>query len=307
MSLSFTEQAVVTELATLLYEFLPASGNNATSFPLAAAQAGLAQGWPAQPGVSKRPGITHLVTWTLERRRDRFCALIEAIVGQSMQWRGRKPNPLSRAEIEHLNRLLERLHLKIPALWDNAFLQSLPAGGDVAPPSSTVKPTTATVVSDDRRSALQRALLELHALEPQPRGFAFEKFLVELFDAYGLAPRGSFRLQGEQIDGSVVLGHETYLFEAKWQNALTAIADLHAFAGKVRTRATWTRGLFISHAGFSPDALIAFGRSQPVICIEGLDLYETLQGGPGLEAVLAAKVRRAAETGQPFVRYRDLF
>jgi hypothetical protein len=30
MSLSFTEQAVVTEMATLLYEFLPASGNNAT-------------------------------------------------------------------------------------------------------------------------------------------------------------------------------------------------------------------------------------------------------------------------------------
>jgi hypothetical protein len=159
MSLSFTEQAVVAELATLLYEFLPASGNNTTSFPLAAAQAGLGQGWPAQPGVSKRPGITHLVTWTLEHRRDWFCALIEAIVRQSMQWRSRKPNPLSRAEIEHLNRLLERLHFRIPALWDNAFLQSLPAGVDSAPPAPAVKSTTATVVSDDRRSALQRALL----------------------------------------------------------------------------------------------------------------------------------------------------
>jgi hypothetical protein len=42
MSLSFTEQAVVTELATLLYEFLPTSGKNSTSFPLAAAQVGLA-------------------------------------------------------------------------------------------------------------------------------------------------------------------------------------------------------------------------------------------------------------------------
>ena len=62
MSLGVTEQAVVTELATWRCEFLPASGNNATSFPSAAAQAGLAQGWPAQPGIRKRPGITHLVT-----------------------------------------------------------------------------------------------------------------------------------------------------------------------------------------------------------------------------------------------------
>jgi hypothetical protein len=92
MSLSFTEQAVVTELATLLNEFLPASGNNTTSFPLAAAQASHVQGWPTQPGISKRPGITHLVIWTLELRRDRFYALIEAIVGQSMQRRNSKPD-----------------------------------------------------------------------------------------------------------------------------------------------------------------------------------------------------------------------
>jgi hypothetical protein len=76
-NLSFTDQAVVTELETLLCEFLPASGNNATSFPLAAAQPGLAQGWSAQPSTSKRPGITHLVTWTLELRRRRFCVLNE--------------------------------------------------------------------------------------------------------------------------------------------------------------------------------------------------------------------------------------
>jgi len=50
MSLSVTEQAVVTELATLLYEFLPASGKNATSFPLATAQAGLAQGLAGSTG-----------------------------------------------------------------------------------------------------------------------------------------------------------------------------------------------------------------------------------------------------------------
>jgi hypothetical protein len=69
MSLSVTEQAVVTERATWLHEFLPASGKNATSFPLATAQAGLAQRWPAQPSISKRPGITH----ALRRSRTGLC------------------------------------------------------------------------------------------------------------------------------------------------------------------------------------------------------------------------------------------
>lgn len=308
MSLSLVEQATIAELTTLLYDFLPASGNNATSFPLAAKQAGIPQAWPSQAGISKGPGITGLITWVLEYRRDRCCALIEAIVSQSIRWRSRKPTPLTRAEVEALNRLLERLQFKIPALRDDAFLSTL--AGDTTPTSKAQahsQPTPAGVVPAATRDRLMQDLLGLHTLQPQPRGFAFEQFLRDMFEAYGLSARGGFRMQGEQIDGSLVLNHETYLLEAKWQNAQTGVADLHAFAGKVRARATWTRGIFVSHAGFSADGLVAFGRAQPVICVEGLDLFETLQGEQGLEAMLAAKVRRAAETGQPFARYRDLF
>ncbi|MGY3362469.1 hypothetical protein ACVWZK_009132 [Bradyrhizobium sp. GM0.4] len=39
----------------------------------------------------------------------------------------------------------------------------------------------------------------------------------------------SCRLVGEQIDGSFLLGDETYLLEAKWQNEQTGIGELHAF------------------------------------------------------------------------------
>ncbi|MEO7863120.1 MAG: hypothetical protein ABIU05_22330, partial [Nitrospirales bacterium] len=57
-------------------------------------------------------------------------------------------------------------------------------------------------------------------------GYAFEGFLSALFAAYGLAPRGSFRLQGEQIDGSFQIQRDTYLLEAKWQASLIGNADL---------------------------------------------------------------------------------
>jgi hypothetical protein len=71
MSLSMMESLAVSSLAKHLYEFLPASGNTVTAFPIAAHQAGIAEAWP-NFRVSKLPGITHMLTWTLENRRDRL-------------------------------------------------------------------------------------------------------------------------------------------------------------------------------------------------------------------------------------------
>jgi hypothetical protein len=149
-------------------------------------------------------------------------------------------------------------------------------------------------------------LIEVSCLQPRPRGFAFEKFLKDFFDAYGLSSHASFRLQGEQIDGSIVLHNETYLLEAKWENLQTGAADLHTFEGKLGQKAAWSRGLFISTSGFSEDGLVAFGRGKRLVCMDGGDLSEVLRNKLSVTKVLAAKVRKAAETGNPFIRVRDL-
>lgn len=154
---------------------------------------------------------------------------------------------------------------------------------------------------------LRSELVALSQYAPQARGYAFEAFLKQLFDIYGLAAREPFRIRGEQIDGSFQLSNETYLVEAKWQAQPTGVADLHTFHGKIEQKASWTRGLFISNSGFTDDGLIAFGRGKRVICMDGFDLYETLDRELPLNHVLDKKVRRAAETGFPFVRVRDLF
>jgi hypothetical protein len=153
----------------------------------------------------------------------------------------------------------------------------------------------------------QSDLLSLTQLDAQARGYAFEEFLKQLFDGFGLQARDAFRLQGEQIDGSFVLGGDIYLLEAKWQNAPCGNAELHAFHGKVEQKAAWTRGLFISSSGFTEDGLQAFGRGKRVICMDGYDLSEALSRELPLNHVLERKVRRAAETGMAFVRVRDLF
>ncbi len=173
---------------------------------------------------------------------------------------------------------------------------------------STEPPAQPKNAVDVAKIAQFRAeLLNLSSLDPQPRGFAFERFLKELFTANGLEARDAFRLRGEQIDGSFQFASQTYLLEAKWQNAPSGVADLHTFQGKIDQKAAWTRGLFISNSGFTDEGLSAFGRGKSVICMDGLDLFETLNRGLSFVQVVDRKVRRAAETGFPFARVRDLF
>src|SRR5690606_35245476 len=111
--LSLAEAQAIEDIADLLYDFLPGSGNSKTAFPLAADQAGVGEFWT---GGSKRPAIVQLLTLTLERRRNRFTALILAVVQQSMTWRRGKGNPRTRDEIDRLNAALPGVSFKIPEL-----------------------------------------------------------------------------------------------------------------------------------------------------------------------------------------------
>lgn len=205
--------------------------------------------------------------------------------------RRRKPEPetVPDAETEFWS-LIERLGGKRPASAKPQPATSQPAKVDI-----------------QLAHALRDKLLKISQLAPQPRGYAYEKFWRELFDANGLQPRSPFRLVGEQIDGSFVLDNETYLLEAKWQGPQTIAADLHAFHGKLEQKAHWTRGLFVSDSGFSGDGLLAFGSSKRIVCMDGLDLHDMLDRGITFHDVMTRKVRRAAESGLAFVSVRDLF
>ncbi len=300
--MNLVEEQCIEDLAELLYNFLPGSGNSRTSFPLAASQAQCDDLWI---GGSKRPAIVQMLSSTLGQRRHRFGPLMLAIVRQSMTWRRGKGNPLSRAEIEELNAHLLRLSLKIPELNEPAFLASL-AGSQ--PEAATTAGPKSVPLSDDRAQKLSARLLGLFEHPPQRRGYEYERFLTELFAAYDLTPRAPFKLTGEQIDGSFKLHGETYLVEAKWQAGLTGQSDLLTFAGKVSGKATWARGLFISNSGFSEDGLKAFatGRRTNIICADGFDLHQVVNNRLSLINVLDEKLRRAAETNQAFVPVREL-
>lgn len=302
MPLSLSETQAIAKLADHLYDYLPGKAHPFArppiSFETISAQLGLGNFWP---GGSKLPAITTLLERTLEYQRGRFCDFILTAVREGIKYRTKRGQPLTRDEIETLNQLVLKVGFKIPELWDPSFLTSLPSSPktDKEEQGSEMQQGP----SAERLSELQQAFLGLEELTPQQRGFAFERFLNELFAEFGLAPRGSFRLRGEQIDGSLEFENNTYLVEAKWQSTPIGQAELLVFHGKVAGKTTWSRGLFISVGGFSEDGLAAFSRGRPsnLIAINGQDLYFILKGEMTLPEALWLKTRRAAETGEIMV------
>jgi hypothetical protein len=297
MSISLKETQSLSEMAELLYSFLPGSPHpyaaTSISFPGVANKLGLLKYWI---GGSKKPAITQLLQATLEYHREKFCALVIEIVRTGIAYRSTKGNPITREEIVNLNKLITQVGFKIPELWDLKFLDSLPS-------TQKVEKQAQEYSNREVIERLKSDLIKLTSLKPQERGFAFEKFLNELFGAYKLDPRSSFRITGEQIDGSFQLGTEVYLVEAKWHDQPIDQGELLVFHGKVGGKSSWSRGLFVSYNGFTPDGLTAFskGRSTNMIGMDCQDLFHILNGEMSLVDAINKKARRAAETGEFFV------
>lgn len=134
---------------------------------------------------------------------------------------------------------------------------------------------------------------------PQARGYQFERYLNRLFKDCALEPRESFRIKGEQIDGSFVLRNDIYLLEAKWTNKPTEKSDLIVFNEKVSSKSGFTRGLFISFAGYSSDAVETFcnGREVRIVLMTVQELAVALTREMDISTVIWNKVRALAEEG----------
>ena len=290
------------EISEFLYSFLPGKAHpfadQRISFAGIAHELGLEKLWQ---GGSKLPAINALLENTLDLRREKFCPLILEIVRRAIKYRGNKGSPVMREDILSLNKLLSEVGFKIPELWDESFLASLPR-------QLVEQVETNKEIATERLKELRDMLLSIEKLQPQQKGFEFERLLNELFDVFGLQPRGSFRLQGEQLDGSLDFENHTYLIEAKFESKPVGQEDLLVFRGKVEGKATWSRGIFISISGFTQDGLAAFSRGRPtnLIAIDGQDLYFILNGQMSLDEVIRLKARRAAETGGVMVSVQQL-
>ena len=300
MALPLHESQAVAEMAKLLYDFLPGSGDPSwkgyTTFATVSRSAGVGDFWP---GGSKRPAIARLLERTLEERRERFQPLVVAIVRAGLNYRAK--TPVTKSEILTLNELIKKIGFKFPELWDPAFLDSLAAPKLATEPSNTGGVVRAGEA--DRRDKLSASRNQFYALASQTNrqeaGTAFERVLHDLFALAGLQPRLAYRVTGEQIDGSFVLDQETYLLEAKWEAGRLSEAPLLVFREKISGKSTVTRGVFVAANGYTNDCLDAItrGKQPNFFLIDGYDLAAVLEDQIDLVTLLRTKLRLLAETG----------
>lgn len=290
------ESQAVAELAESLYDFLPASFS-AVTWPDVAERHGVRDCWPN--GNTKRQSIPVFLRNLLEHRRGQFCNLMMGVVQEGMNYRQRKGNPATRDEIERINQSLLKVQFKIPELWDRRFLDGLPSSNQKSNPDAD---NSTNAASANDLDALRNRFLKLLAeTNSQKRGLALEPFLNDFFAVHGLDPRGSFRIAGEQIDGSFEWQGSTFLVEARWRNEPTNAADLLVLRGKAE-KSDWTRGLFISINGFSDLATptLQIGRKANLIAMSGHDLILILEQHWTLQNALRAKLRHTGETAEAY-------
>ncbi len=316
MPVSLKESKAATEMAKVLYSFLPGSGARSwkgyITFQTVANEIGIGEFWQ---GGSKEPAIATLLERTLEYHRDLFEKLILTIVKEGLKYRQNKKDPISEEEIKTLNGLILDVGFKIPALWDSSFLASLRTDGyerasEVVQREMAAQEAQISKQSEFnvKRESLKDKLYSLWGQSNRHQaGLELEKLLNELFNLYELNARSRFRVTGEEIDGSFELDNEIYLVEAKWESEKIPEAPLLVFRGKVEGKSTITRGVFISLSGYSDPALNAItqGKQPNFFLMDGYDISVVLEGQIHLDALLRSKLRFLAERGRVFVSAKE--
>ncbi len=139
------------------------------------------------------------------------------------------------------------------------------------------------------------------------RGYSLEKFLNDLFLFYDLDPKSSFKIVGEQIDGAFTFDSSDYLLEAKWQQDPVNAGDLYKFAGKLSGKLKNTLGLFISINGFSSESIqVDSPGIKSMILMDGSDIYAIVENRIDLKDLLYRKRRHASETGNIYLKYKEM-
>lgn len=139
----------------------------------------------------------------------------------------------------------------------------------------------------------------------QERGFEFEKFLNKLFVFFDLDPRGSFKIVGEQIDGSFTHEGTDYLLEAKWTKEPIPRAELDIFSGKISRKLKNTLGLFISINSFEKVLLDKNFEFHNMILMDSMDLILVLENRISLPDIIRLKRKHASETGEIMYRINN--
>lgn len=134
------------------------------------------------------------------------------------------------------------------------------------------------------------------------RGYELEELLQALAKLSNLDATEPFRVNGEQIDGSIKFDGEHYLVEAKWQDKAAANEGVYQFAGKIEGK-MYGRGLFVSIHGFSDHVVksLVTGKAIKTVFVDGADLIVILEGFLTFSDMMDKKIKAAQTKGLIYI------
>lgn len=138
-------------------------------------------------------------------------------------------------------------------------------------------------------------------IDNQKKGYEFEKFITLLFRLFDIDSKGSFRTNGEQIDGAFTVDSVEYLLEVKWQKKMVTKSDIYTFKGKVDNKLKTTLGFFISVNGFANQTYTTHDIPSIILC-DSSDLISVLENRISLPEIIKRKKQEASRTGNILYR-----
>lgn len=156
----------------------------------------------------------------------------------------------------------------------------------------------------------QRLFALFGETDPHRRGLALEPVLNDLFEAYGILIRESFKLVGgrgegvvEQIDGVIELDGHIYLVEMKWHSTNLGNPEVSPHLVRLFGR-EGARGLIIANPGYSEPAIKIVRealRNRTVVLATLQEFVAVLTRDDDLAEMLRRKVRSAVIDREPLI------
>lgn len=288
MGNDLAKTAYIVQLANELYKWLPGSTppySKSYTFGDIAKEFGLV--WK---GGSKLPSIQDLLEQA--EKRALLIKVVEKVIQEGLKYRSKGGEQVTVGEIETLNSIMNKLGYRLPSLEDKRFIDSLGVSSSSKVSVDRIKLSELATKYEQMKSNVDN----------QSRGYELQDLLVKIFELWKFKPRKPFRIVGEEIDGSFELDNEIYLLEARWRIKPSGSESLLTFYGKVLGKSEWSRGLFLSINGFTPEALeeIHKGKRINFIAMNGDELELVLYGKLDLSDLLRKKVRVSADEGKFF-------
>lgn len=170
------------------------------------------------------------------------------------------------------------------------------------------QPSDASARKTADYEALKSELIKIHQISSrQERGYAFEKFIKNIFTEFGLNPRASYRAEHDQIDGSFTLDGHTVLVEAKYRGDIIPKNDLVIFNNKLSTKSHFSKGLFLTYSEVDKNAIDEYNNhSSRFVIMTVEELFCICEYNISLENILRKKFRALDEEGVIFKHFSKL-